>query len=327
MKRTIRKYIKQISLKNLILPLVILLAALAAGAFIPFDEMLSPVSVSSVQELTAAAENGTRYISWDISGLEYTGYDYYDSKEAAASFYYVFADDSSACVFFLIGKDESISKGNAKIVEKSEYINAFLANYAKDLGLSTEAVNKLSGGYIVSNYDYDLWIYIILAAILALIVLVCVIYILTNIFIFIFPSSHPSCRRLKKYGLSGRDFSDIDSELEHDRIVEAGNMFATSHYLIVFEKGTLFMIPLFNIVWAYQYVARQIFVSRKLLSYTLVVYTSPGGRIVMRGNRKKNTDKILSFLDRDFSHIAIGYTEEQHKKVKAMFRRGELWKK
>lgn len=324
MKRTIRRYIKRISAKNLVLPGIIFAFIALAAFLIPFDDMLFPGTVSSVQELKEAAASGTGYISWEISDLNYTGYDYYEGADAAASFYYVFTDDETECVFFLIEKDADISSGRARLVYKSEYINTFLVNYASDLGLSEEALNRISGGYIVSGPDYDYAAYILLAVFLFAAALTCVIYILMNITFLLFPSLHPSCRRLKKYGLSGRDFSEIDEELENDTIVEAGNMFATSHYLIVFEKGTIFMIPLFNIIWAYQYVARQIFVSRRLLSYTLVIYTSPGGKIVMRGNRKKNTDKILAFLDRDFSHIAIGYTEEQHKKIKEMFKKGEL---
>lgn len=324
MKLTIRKYIRKISLKNLIVPVIILAAMLAAGYLIPFEEMLMPEEVYSADELAAAAEEGSKFISYEISDLNYTGYDYYDAGGIAGSFYCAFADDGESCVFFLIKEGADISSGTVRIITKDEYVNTFLVNYAADLGLSADALTDISGGYIASGCDYNFVRYAAMAVIISLIILVCIIFILANIIICFAPSAHPSCRRLKKYGLSGRDFSDIDRELDTDRIVEAGNMFATSHYLVVFSKGTIYMIPLFNIIWAYQYVSRQLFVSRRLLSYTLAVYTSPAGKIIMRGNRKKNTDKILSFLDRDFSHIAVGYTEEQHKKVKEMLKRGEL---
>lgn len=324
MKRTIRKYIKRISLKNLILPGIILVIVICVFVFLPFEDVSDPVYVSSAEEIFEAYENGEEFISYDISNMTYTGYDYYDGAETAAAFYCAFSEDEESCVFFLIPEDETAGTGTAKIVEKEEYKNVFCANYAKDLGLSEVALEQISGGFVVSGYDYHYWAYKVCEILLAAIMAVCVIYMIINILIFFFPQIHSSCRRLKKYGLSSRDFSDIDRELAEECIVEAGNMFATSHYLVVFGSSTIYMIPLLNVVWAYSYVSRQIFVSRRLLTYTFVVYTSPGGRIIMRGNRKKNTDQILSFLERDFSHIAIGYSEERHKQIKEMFKKGEL---
>ena len=324
MKLSIRRYIKRISLKNLIAPFIVLVVVVIIGHFIPFEEMFFPETVYSADELAESVSTGTTYISYEIDDLVYTGYDYYDGGKISGRFYYAFTSDEQPVVFFLVKEGQEPGKAAAKAVYKDEYVNTFIANYAADLELSPQALQELSGGYILSSCDYDLYYYIILAASLAAIAFVCALYILWNFIVFFFPSIHPSCRRLKKYGLSGRDFSDIDRELKNDRIIEAGNIYATSHYMIVFGKGTIYMIPLFNIVWAYRYVSRQIFVSRRLLSYTLVVYTSPSGKITMRGNKKKATDKILSFFNRDFSHITVGYTEENHKMIREMFKRGEL---
>ena len=324
MKRTIRRYIKKISLKNLILPALILAAVTAAAFAIPFDAMLIPCRVNSVSELAAAVSSGEKYIEYDLEDLVYTGEDLYKGDEAAAGFYYLISEDSESCVFFLVSGGDEVNSGRARVVSRDEYVLSFLKNYSAKLLLSAGELEEISGGYIISSYDYHFWVYLALAALLCAMVLVCLVYILFNIIIFFAPLLHPSCRRLKRYGLSGRDFSDIDRELEEDRIIEAGNLFATSHYLVAFQKGTLSMIPLFNIVWAYHYVSGKFPFSRRLLSYTLVVYTSPAGKVIMRGNRKKDTDRILSFLDRDFSHIAVGYTEEEHRKIKEMHRRGEL---
>lgn len=324
MKRTIRKYIKRISLKNLILPGIILIIALVLARYVPFEQMLLPENVTSAAGIISEADGGSRFVSFEIDDLTYTGYDYYKNGKATASFYYTFTQGNENCVFFLIEDGASLNSGTAKIVTKREYVNTFLANYAKDLNLSTQALLELSGGYIISTYDYNIFYYMAMAVILALIVLLCVIYIIGNIIVFFAPSIHPSCRRLKKYGLSGKDFSEIDAELENDTIIEAGNMFATSHYLIVFGRGTINMVPLFNVIWAYSFVGRQLFVARRLLSYTFVVYTSPMSKIVMRGNRKKNVDKILKFLDRDFSHIEVGYTQETHKKIRRMIKNKEI---
>lgn len=297
---------------------------LAVGLLIPFRSIFRPEKVTSAGELIEAVDEGADFISYEIQDLTYTGYDFYQDGEVAASFYYAFTDDDSACVFFLLRSDGDINSGTARVVKGNDYSNIFLSNYAEDLGLSSEALSEISGGYIVSEYDYSWWYYVVLAALIGAAILACFVYMVVNIIIFFCPHVHTACRRLKKYGLSGRDFSDIDRELAQDCIIEAGNMFATSHYLVVFGKSTIYMVPLFNIVWAYKYLSRQLFVTRKLLSYTLVVYTSPGGRVVMRGNRKKNTDTILAFLGRDFSHITVGYTEEKHKSIKEMFEKGEL---
>lgn len=322
MKTSIRKYIKYISLKNMILPVIVLVIVVAALFLIPFKDIFQPDEASSAKECLEMYEEGERYVKVSISELTYTGYDYYKNGVAEASFYYSETEDG--CVFFLVSEEDKQESFRARMVRRNEYVNTFLANFARDLSISEAGLEKISGGFIVSGVDYRLWMYIALFALVVAAALAAFLFMLANIIIFFNPSAHPACRRLKKYGLSGKDFSDIDRELKEEIIVEAGNMFATSHYLVVFGRSTLCMVPLFNIVWAYKYLSRQLFVSRRLLSYTLVIYTSPGGKIVMRGNRKKYTDTILAFLGRDFSHITVGYTEEQHNKMKAMAARGEI---
>ena len=70
------------------------------------------------------------------------------------------------------------------------------------------------------------------------------------------------------------------------------------------------MVPLFNIVWAYKYSRWKPFVKKNKLSYSLIVITSPKDKITITGNKKSHTDRILHFLEENFSHITVGYSDD-----------------
>ena len=320
MKKTVLGYIKYISRRNLIFPGIILAAVIILALLLPIRSVLSPEEAASAGEIVSLSESGAEYVRIEFDALSYTGYDYYVNNRPVASYYYILNEDDAdnVCMFFLVPTNSSENtadkilhySANARIITGNTQFKIFLDEFSDDIGWSHDGLLDACSGLLVSSYDYHSALYIILLVLLALIFIWALAYILANVIILIDPTRHEACRRLIKYGLDGEDFTAIDEELAHDTIINAGNLFATTHYLVAFGQHSIFVVPLFNIIWAYKYSSWNHFSRIRKLKYTLVVTTSPKDTIRVPGNRKKDVDKILNFLGEDFSHITIGYSEE-----------------
>ena len=319
MKRTIRKTIKTISKKNLIFPGIVLFVMILLLILILSADIFRPDVASTPAEIVSLYERGDGYVHVSAENLQYSNYDYYtSSKNRFASYYYILEeDDGPSCVFFLIsgkrGEQPDVIEhfdAKARFMTKDPHFETFLEGFAKDIGWDADALKEVSHGFVVSQFDYRPGLIMILVVLILILIAACAIYMIANLIYIWKPHLHPSCRRLKHFGLDGEDFTEIDHELAEDLLISAGQIYVTENYLIVIGKRNLWMVPLFNIVWAYKYSEWNPFVKKKKLTYSLVIVTSPKEKITIRGNRKPHTDKILQFLDSSFSHITVGYSDE-----------------
>lgn len=208
--------------------------------------------------------------------------------------------------------------GNARIMRDDLQLSMFLDGFAQDTGWTTDNLMDICGGMLISCYDYHAGIYIALLVLMGLVALLSLIYIVVNLVTLARPTMHEACRRLNRFGLDNEDFRDIDRELAHDCIINAGNLFATYHYLIAFAKHSIYVVPLFNIVWAYKYATWSHLRRKSHMHFTMVIVTSPKDTIRVPGCKKKDVDRILQFLDEDFARIIVGYSEENRAEVESM---------
>ena len=328
MEITIRNYIKKISRGNLIFPAIVLVIAVLLLVLLPFRQFFNPPKATSIDEITELYNNGSKYVDFTLNDLHYTTYDYYTgSKDRASCYYYILDEEKGpACVFFLIPEEYTNDRADvletysakAKFVTGGSRFDTFLSGFSTDIGWSTDALTEISGHFAVSQYDYRPAIFMALQILFFAVILVCLAYIIANVIFIIAPHLHPSCRRLKRFGLDGRDFTEIDRELKEDLLIRAGQFNITENYLIVLGKRSLWMVPLFNIVWAYKYSRWRPFVKKNKLSYSLIVITSPKDKITITGNKKSDTDRILHFLEDNFSHITVGYSDDIREKMEEL---------
>ncbi|MBR3244609.1 MAG: hypothetical protein IKF90_18295 [Parasporobacterium sp.] len=288
--------------------------------FIPFQEIFTPPKASSIEEIRKIYEDGNRYVEFNLNDLHYTTYDYYSGgKDNASCYYYILDEDNGpSCVFFLIPAaftdDRADTLKNysakAKFVSGGERFETFIQGFSTDIGWDSEDLLEISGHFVVSQTDYRPTLINVFIILILVILAVSLIYILANIVCIAAPHLHPACRRLKRFGLDGKDFTEIDRELSEKLLIHAGRLYVTENYLVALGKRNLWMIPLFNIVWAYKYSNWNPLVKKNKLSYSLIVITSPKDKVSIRGNRKVHTDRILKFLEDNYSHIVVGYTDE-----------------
>lgn len=325
MNFTIKSYIKYISRKNLLLPGIITVLIAILLIVLPLKNEFNPQKVSSIQELSDTVSKKIGFVEFTFTNLHYSNYDYYtkDPKKSAC-YYYVLEDgESPKCTFLLIPLEYTNNKAEtletytakAKIIKNDARFENFINAFSKDVGWNAKDIKNISGNYCVSQFDYHPGFTIAIMVLLFLLLAISVIYFISNLIFMFSPRLHPACKRLRKFGLSQRDFKEIDFELENYLLIRAGNIYLTENYLVIFGRRNLWMVPLYNIVWVYQYAIWNPFANKNNLNYRCTIVTSPKSYVRINGTKKSNNDKIFAYLKNYFSHITVGYSDEIKKRM------------
>lgn len=328
MNKSIRDTIKLISKKNLLFPGIIAIVMILILVLVPVKQIFDPPTAESIDDIVRIYKEGGKYVHVSLQNLNYSNFDYYTNKQSRQAAYYFLLDEENgpSCIFFLIPSEDT--NGKAKVLEtydaKAKFITGdvrfetFINGFAQDIGWDSEALKEISFGFAVSQFDYRPGLTVMLSVLVIAVLAICVLYMLVNILFIFLPHLHPSCRRLKKFGLDGEDFSEIDRELKDDLLIHAGNIYVTENYIVDIGKHNIWMIPLFNIVWAYSYGTWNSLVKKNKLKYSLVIITSPKAKITIAGNRKRDVEDVLSFLENNYTHITVGYSDELREKMEKL---------
>ncbi len=325
---TIKSYIKFISRKNLLLPGIIALVIAILLIVLPLKNEFNPPKVSSIDEINATVNKNIGYVDFNMSNLHYSNYDYYtkNPKKSACYYYVLDEGESPKCTFFLIPLEYTNNKAEvldtlcakAKVVKKDARFKNFINAFSSDVGWNASDMEKISGNFVVSQYDYHPTLTIIITILLFILLAISILYFVANLIFMISPRLHPACKRLRTFGLSGRDFKEIDIELANNRLIHAGNIYLTENYLVILGNRNLWLVPLYNIVWVYQYAIWNPFVKKNKLNYRCTIVTSPKSYVRVNGTKKSDNDKIFGYLKENFSHIAVGYSDEIKEKMETL---------
>ena len=108
MRTSIRQYIRKISARNLIFPVIICIIMVVIFLLIPSKNIFNPTKAENIGQIVSVYQKNEGYVSYSLDDLEYTGYDYYSGSTPVASYYYVIDENSSnLCAFFLIPLDKN----------------------------------------------------------------------------------------------------------------------------------------------------------------------------------------------------------------------------
>lgn len=327
-KRTntsIKEYIKNVSIRNLLFPVIVLIIILFLLIAVPISKVLSPKKVTSIDEIKNLYKENNHYCEFSFDELCYTGYDYFDAENRNKASYYYVLDDSEnpSCLFFLIPVENTDNKSailynysaRAILLKNNAQTKAFLTGFSSDIEWDSTSLENISGGFLVSEYNYSPNIYIVIAILIILIGGCCLVYLIVNVLFILFPHLYPACARLKRFGLDNLDFREIDAELKHNWLIKEGDFRITDNYLIAFGKNDFWMIPLFNIIWAYNYSEKNLFSKKNPFNYCLVIITSPKDKITIRVTDRESTETILNYLRTNFAQIAVGYSDDIREKM------------
>ncbi len=322
--------IRKSSLVNIAVATVILTVVLVLAFNIPFNKVLNLQYIDSVAKVSDSHLKGVDYAELTIGELKYTGYDYYRRGKRYASYYYNITNNT--CTFVLVenkGKEVKTSlkdhSSKARLIDNNSKTDELTTLLAKDLNWTPEGLKSITSTVMVDETLYHSTRYLYLAVSLLVILVFISLFLISNLFIMIFPAFHPSCRYLEKLTNGKKDIGTVSIEVRNRIILKTDNLILTKHYLINTSLFNFEIVPIGRIIWAYEHSKwHHILWHKTKLSYTLSILYGHKILIDSTKNTKEDIDRILDYFEENYDSIIIGYTEENRilaqKKYKAIKR-------
>lgn len=328
--RDIYNKIRKIYLRNMILPIAAIIIPLGLLSLIPFDKILKPKVVNSVEEAIQAVEQGNEYIELSIDSLIYSGYDYMRDEKVYGQYYYDIVDGKE-CLFFILDPGKEVNKeiyiNNVNRRVKVESTNGIFDNmismFANSIGWTEDGVKDITKDYVLSemtyHYNVFLSLYILILATLAYGVLL----LLYSIIIIAFPIFCPRIIIAKWLFRSGRHSNlfkfvqIVARETEAEDVINIGSMYITKHFILNLDSRDFDLVPIDRIIIAYEHSTLKSFMGMHLkVSYTLHLKCSKLFRFHIPKKTLEEANSVLDYIKENKPDTLVGYTSENKELVK-----------
>lgn len=322
---TLHKHIRKISLKNniiVIFPLIIMMVALL---ILPFKEVLQPKAINYTTDISRAFESGDDYISITFPKIYYTGYTLTSSSDLKGYYYYYIANER---IIFILVSDYNCKgqptltnyKCTGKLTEWDNDLREVMSEFSRDLNFSITGLSSISYECMINECKYHFYFYLYLLIYIVVTSLLIITFIIHNIIISTIPELHPSYTKLKMLNRKYKS-RDILIELE-DPLYTEGQLNITENFIISFDKNGLTILPIQDILWAYEHSKFHRFLWIKFKqSYNIHFTCKKNIKAVLNGYSKEQLDFIINYLTEHYPNILIGYSKENKNAVSKHFSR------
>lgn len=330
-------HVRKVCLKRMIWPLFPIIVSVALLLLIPFENMLKPIKVSTVQQAIEAVEGGHEYIELTIPRLVYSGYDYMRDSDVYGSYFYELVDDE-ACVFFLMEPMDEESYQSVmnnvnvrvKVIETNGIFDNMLEMFSNVIDWTAEGVTGITKPYVLSQINYHFNIYLLIY----LLVIASFIYgatlFLYNLILVIAPWMCPKVL-YPKAQYDGNLFK-IDSFMEkvvaqmNDAKLDDGGMYITEDFFVNISKSDFCIVPIEKIKFAYEHSTLKSFLGMHLdVTYTLHLKCSNLVRYHVTKKTLEQANNILEYFKENHPEILIGYTNENKELARTLIKRSTSW--
>lgn len=302
-ENTIFTHIKSISRHGLIIPSIFIILLVILFQIIGFYQIFLPVKIKNTEDIEALYNQNSRYVEMDIDTLYYTNYNYIIGNKAAGYYYCIMEDDKA--VFVLISSAHLSSpkdvltdyRGNARLTEASPLHKQMIESLAKDLNWSVDNLTLSSSSVIINELEYHTFIYLFLFAAMILLFIISLYLFLGNILYYLKPGLYPACLMLRKYDGRVYTLDEINGEFQNNINISSSGTYITDHYFINISYFSLVIIPIDQIVRAYEQTrwSRILWIKLKL-SYTLNITSTQKIKFSSHRNTKETIDAMLELL-------------------------------
>lgn len=315
----LHKHIRKITIKNIfvvLFPFIILIITLFV---LPFKEVLFPTEIYYPTDIPRAHENGTEYISITFPEIHYTGYTLTSNSDLKGYYYYYIANER--VIFLLVSdyncKGQSVIKNytcTGKLTDWDSDLRDVMNNFSQDLNFSITGLSSVSYTCMINECKYHFYFYLYLLIYILVTAFLILTFIISNLVTFSMPELHPVYAKFKKLNRHNT-IRDLLLELE-DPILSIGQLYITDNYLVSFDKSSLTMLSLNDILWAYEHSKIKHFLWFKIKQvYTIHFTCRKRIKFNLSGYSKEQLDSIISFLTDNYPDIIIGYSIENKKAV------------
>ncbi len=338
-RKKIYSHVRMIYLRRMVWPLFPIIVSIALAFFIPFDSMLNPIRVETVEEAVRAVEDGHQYIEVTAPRLVYSGYNYMKDSDVYGGYFYELVE-GEGCVFFLLEPLDGEPYKNAiynvkfkvKVIETNGIFDNMLEMFSSVIDWTPEGVAGITKPYVLSelNYHYNTYLVMFILT-FASFVYGFVLFIYNLIFViapwlspkFLYPKIQCDGNLFKL-----DEFVDkVIAEMNDAKINESG-MYITERFFINISKMEFCIIPISKIKFAYEHSTLKSFLGMHLdVTYTLHLKCS---NIIRYHVTKKTLDEanlILEYFKENNPEILIGYTSENKQLARTLIKRSTGWLK
>ena len=315
----LHRHIRKITIKNIFIvlfPFIILIIALFVR---PFKEVLMPTEIYYPTDILRAYENDEDYISITFPEIHYTGYTLTSNSDLKGYYYYYIANER---VIFLLVSDYNC-KGQktltnytctGKLTAWDNDLRDVMNSFSQDLNFSITGLSSVSYSCMINECKYHFYFYLYLLIYILVASFLILTFIISNFITCSMPELHPSYGKFKKLNKK-HTIRDLLLELE-DPILTLGQLYITHNYIVSFDKNSLIMLPLKDILWAYEHSKMHRFLWFKFKqSYTIHFTCTKNVKASLNGYTKEQLDYIISYITENYPNVIIGYSLENKKAV------------
>lgn len=311
--------IRRTSLKNLIIPLFSVIAAVVIYVCIPFSDVFDPITVKSAAEAVELYNSGHSYARITVEELNYTGFDIKDGDLVKASYYYEITNNK--CTYYLLD-DELVKKKpmqltnvsiNVRLSEKDGLFENMMSAFALNLGWSPEGMAGATNSIVIDQTSYNIGTYAVLYVMIILVIIYGVVLVTSNLLFICVPYVHPVFIKYcgsRSYSII-KTINILKNDLENNVILQAGDMYITDNNFFNLGKNEVSIISLKKVVTCYEHgKLRSVFGIHLKISHTLYMRGYSYEKLVATGKETTDIAEVMDFLKEKYPSIIWGHTKE-----------------
>lgn len=256
----INKYVRRISIVNLIIPSILSILLLGVSHIISFSDLTSPVYITSASSAEKYYNKDRRIADVYLTNLYYTGYNSIVDNKIDGYYYYSIED--SICTFVLVDA-KSISKptnilesysAKAVIKKNNKQISNMIAKFSNDLSWTMDGMMNVSSACYIDETAYNTNLYIYLMICTFILNVLIISYVVINVIYIIFPSFCPSCLQFKRMANPSDTITNVNYEIDHS-VINTDKIIITENYFVYHSAFNLIVLPINKITKIYKNVS------------------------------------------------------------------------
>lgn len=318
------KNIRRALIKQLVFPLLLLIAALTVLIKTPNDNFFHPRPLNSKSDFEAFYNRDLPHVTVTVPELMYSGFDYTADGHIQGHYYYTLID--GRCQLYILAKEAGIDpaaianpvklKGRLVALSEEEY-HTVITGMSDRLNWSSSSLEKLSAPYAVTTVPYPVYFDLLYFTVFYGCLLISVLDILYSLLYIAVPLRSPTFRYLCTFGEIRTLLSKVEIEMKHVSVAKAGSIYLTPNYIVNLDAVRSIILPLKSILWIYYHgdQKRTPFTGLKR-SFTLQLVAEDGRTYHFTKKKQEDLDYILDALKQRKPDVLLGCTEANRDFIK-----------
>lgn len=253
----INKYVRKISIINLIIPTVLSVFLIGLNHIISFSDIMSPVYITSASKAVRYYSKDKRIADVYLKNLYYTGYNSIVNNKIDGYYYYTI--ENGTCTFVLVDAKSidtpvnTLTSYSAKAIIKknNKQITNMISKFSNDLSWTMDGMLNVSSACYIDETAYNTNLYLYLMIFAFILTVLIMSYLIINTIYIIFPAFCPACICFKKISNPSDTLTNVNYEIDHS-VINTKKIIITENYFIYHSCFNIVILPVNKITKIYK---------------------------------------------------------------------------